>query len=196
MESPSYKASANSGSMNCDSLLRRLYCFKTKLPYCANAPGPYAHTCASAINLLVESDGSQPGRPVCLSGGEQARRDWAALNRGHDLLRGYVESWTGALHKRKVPRQTLSLVPGVGASQNRAVSESCRQACRNGRGGRLRGKCRKFDIRDDRLDGAIFVMSCSSNKLKRQGILAGKVHCLCRKEFGRVGMRYRCKNLA
>lgn len=33
LDSPSYRPSAKSGSMDCDSLLRRLCCFKTKLPY-------------------------------------------------------------------------------------------------------------------------------------------------------------------
>ncbi len=44
-----------------------------------------------AINLLVESDGSQPVQPADLRGGEQARRHQVACNRGHGLLHGYVE---------------------------------------------------------------------------------------------------------
>jgi hypothetical protein len=46
-----------------------------------------------AINLFVESDGSQPVQPAYLRGGEQARRHRVACNRGHGLLRCYVEYW-------------------------------------------------------------------------------------------------------
>jgi hypothetical protein len=53
---------------------------------------PYADTYAVAVNLVVvESDGSRPGRPDYLRGGEQARRHRAACNRGHGLLRCCVE---------------------------------------------------------------------------------------------------------
>ena len=53
---------------------------------------PYADTYAVAVNLVVvENDGSRPGRPDYLRGGEQARRHRAACNRGHGLLRGCVE---------------------------------------------------------------------------------------------------------
>ena len=58
----------------------------------ARAPGPYADTYVVAVNLVVvESDGSRPGRPDDLRGGEQARRHRAACNRGHGLLRCCVE---------------------------------------------------------------------------------------------------------
>jgi hypothetical protein len=52
-----------------------------------------------AVNLVVvESDGSRPGRPDCLRGGEQARRHRAACNRGHGLLRCCVElKWRWSL---------------------------------------------------------------------------------------------------
>jgi hypothetical protein len=53
---------------------------------------PYADTYGVAVNLVVvESDGSRPGRPDYLRGGEQARRHRAACNRGHGLLRCSVE---------------------------------------------------------------------------------------------------------
>jgi hypothetical protein len=53
---------------------------------------PDADTYAVAVNLVVvECDGSRPGRPDDLRGGEQARRHRAACNRGHGLLRGCVE---------------------------------------------------------------------------------------------------------
>ena len=46
----------------------------------------------AAVNLVVvESDGSRPGRPDYLRGGGQARQHRAACNRGHGLLRGCVE---------------------------------------------------------------------------------------------------------
>jgi hypothetical protein len=91
--------------MNCDSLQRRLCCFK-KAPCCANAhPGRHAHKYITAINLFVESDGSQPKLPVYLCGGEQARRHRVVSNRGHNLLRSYVESQdNGALYERTHPR--------------------------------------------------------------------------------------------
>jgi hypothetical protein len=58
----------------------------------ARAPGPYADAYVVAVNLVVvESDGSRPGRPNGLRGGEQARRHRAACIRGHGLLRGCVE---------------------------------------------------------------------------------------------------------
>jgi hypothetical protein len=85
---------ANSGSTkSADPFGRRLRCFKTKLPAAhARAPGPYADTYVVAVNLVVvESDGSRPGRPDYLRGGEQARRHRAACNRGHGLLRCCVE---------------------------------------------------------------------------------------------------------
>jgi len=88
------KAWANSGSTkSADPFGRRLRCFKTKLPCArARAPGPYADTYVVAVNLfVVECDGSRPGRPDCLRGGEQARRHRAACNRGHGLLRCCVE---------------------------------------------------------------------------------------------------------
>ena len=96
---PPLKAWANSGSTkSADPLGRRLWCFKTKLPCCASMRiGPYAHTCAAAVNVVVvESDGSRPDRPDYLYGGEQARRHLAACNRGHGLLRLSVEVNDGA----------------------------------------------------------------------------------------------------
>ena len=107
---------ANSGSMkSADPFGRGLRCFKTKLPVArARAPGPpslaraqarytsygeaspYAYTYAVAVNLVVvESDGSRPGRPDYLRGDEQARQHRAACNRGHGLLRGCVEFRSG-----------------------------------------------------------------------------------------------------
>jgi hypothetical protein len=50
-----------------------------------------AHKGTVAISLFVESDGSQPVQPANLRGGEQARRHRVVCNRGHGLLRYYVE---------------------------------------------------------------------------------------------------------
>jgi len=58
-DSLSYRPSANSGSMNCDSLLRRLCCFKTKLPYWVHAHLTRAHTnCVRASTCILKAMGA------------------------------------------------------------------------------------------------------------------------------------------
>jgi hypothetical protein len=67
--------------------------FQKKAPLLReHTPGLHAQKCIAAVNLFAESDGSQPGQPFYLCGCEQARHHRVVCNRGHNLLRSYVEA--------------------------------------------------------------------------------------------------------
>ena len=87
-------------------------------PYRAYTQPATRHTSAIvAINLFVESDGSQPVQPANLRGGEQARRHRVVCNRGHGLLRTTSSfSLCNALRAQYLPETTLSPLVGIGAS--------------------------------------------------------------------------------
>ena len=95
----------------------------------ARAPGPYADTYAVAVNLVVvECDGSRPGRPD-LRGGEQARRHRAACNRGHGLLRCCVElRYRWLRSDQPTHYRARSRFAQIGCDHRFATTAQCRYA--------------------------------------------------------------------
>ena len=99
---------------------------------------PYADTYTVAVNLfVVERDGSRPGRPDYLRGGEQARRHRAACNRGPGLFRGCVElkwRWFDSDQHRnyrasstsvQIPHAWPSRLPAFRLVESRHESREC-----------------------------------------------------------------------
>jgi hypothetical protein len=83
----SYRASANSGSINCEPLRLRLCCLKI-FPYLHAHRSSRHRKCAEGYPLvLFEMMGESPTNcRLKLSGGQQAKRHRAVCNRGHGIF--------------------------------------------------------------------------------------------------------------
>ena len=95
-----------------------------------HTPDLHAQMGIAAVNLFVESDGSQPDKPVYLCGGGQARHHRVVCNRGHNLLRSYVESQdSGTFHERAHLETTLSPLLRLDAVRPEVVGDE-KSGCR------------------------------------------------------------------